>query len=246
MLGESSDMILRTIHYFCSTIAIIILFSIVNLNNSSSFESKELLFNQLQQQSSTYEDESAKVQNVQTEIKQQQQQYPINQNVETYNDNKYGIKFEYPSTVDIVEDRFMTMSDLQLLHAFFEGQFRSPYLTIKIYELTKDDKTLENFTSKIIKIKEAPGLVNSNVSILRSEPTILADKPAHELEYVIENLVPSGNNTLEKNKTMNLSVWTINDKYNQAYELEFTGTVEKYKKHLPAAKEIIKSFQFSN
>jgi hypothetical protein len=238
-------MILRNIHYFCSTIAIIILFSIVNLNDSSSFESKELLFNQLQQQSSIYEDESVKVQNVQTEINQQQQ-YPINQNVETYNDNKYGIKFEYPSTVDIVEDRFMTMSDLQLLHAFFEGQFRSPYLTIKIYELTQDDKTLENFTSKIIKIKEAPGLVNSNVSILRSEPTILADKPAHELEYVIENLVPSGNNTLEKNKTMNLSVWTINDEYNQAYELEFTGTVEKYKKHLLAAKEIIKSFQFSN
>ncbi|HJT85404.1 MAG TPA: hypothetical protein VJ697_13065 [Nitrososphaeraceae archaeon] len=222
----------------------------MNINNSWSFDSKELLLFNQQQQNSIYEHQSVKVQNVQTEFnqQQQQQQYPINQNIKTYDDKKYGIKFEYPSNVDVVEDRFMTMSDLQLLHAFFEGQFRSPYLTIKIYELTQEDKTLENFTSRIIKIKEAPGgLVNSNVSILRSEPTILAGKPAHELEYAIENLVPSGNNTgLEKNKTMNLSIWTINENYNQAYELEFTGTVEKYKKHLPSAKEIIKSFQFSN
>ena len=242
-------MILRCIHYLCSTIAIIILFSVMNINNSWSFDSKELLsFNQQQEQSSIYEHDSFKVQNVQTEINQQQeQQYPINQNIKTYNDKKYGIEFEYPSNVDIVEDRLMTMSDLQLLHAFFEGQFRSPYLTIKIYELTQDEKTLENFTSRIIKIKEAPGLVNSNVSILRSEPTILAGKPAYELEYVTENLVPNGNNTgLEKIKTMNLSIWTINENYNQAYELEFTGTVEKYKKYLSSAKEIIKSFQFSN
>ena len=243
-------MILRTIHYVCSTIAIIILFSVMNISNSWSFDSKELLLFNQQQQSSIYEHQSFKVQNVQTEInqqQQQQQQYPINQNIKTYNDKKYGIEFEYPSNVDIVEDRLMTMSDLQLLHAFFEGQFRSPYLTIKIYELTQDEKTLENFTSRIIKIKEAPGLVNSNVSILRSEPTTLAGKPAYELEYVVENFVPTGNNTgLEKIKTMNLSIWTINENYNQAYELEFTGTVEKYKKHLPSAKEIIKSFQFSN
>ena len=240
-------------YYSCSTIAIIILFSVMNINNSWSFDSKELLLfkkqQQQQQQSSIYEHQSVKVQNVQTEINQQQkqQQYPINQNIKTYDDKKYGIKFEYPSNVDIVEDRFMTMSDLQLLHAFFEGQFRSPYLTIKIYELTPDEKTLENFTSRIIKIKEAPGLVNSNVSILRSEPTTLAGKPAYELEYVVENFVPTGKNTgLEKIKTMNLSIWTINENYNQASELEFTGTVEKYKKYLSSAKEIIKSFQFSN
>ena len=237
-------MILKTIHYVCSTIAFIILISIMNINSSSSFDNKELLFNQ--QQSSTYEHQSVKVQNVLTEIDQLQKQYPINQNIETYNDKKYGIKFEYPSNVDIVEDRFLTMSDLQLLHAFFEGQFRSPYLTIKIYKLTQDEKTLENFTSRIIKIKESPGLVNNNVSILRSEPTILAGKPAYELEYVIENYIPSGNNTSsEKNKIMNLSIWTFNDNNNQAYELEFTGTVEKYKKHLPSAERIIKSFQFS-
>ena len=161
-------MILRIMYYSCSTIAIIILFSVMNINNSWSFDSKELLLfkkqQQQQQQSSIYEHQSVKVQNVQTEINQQQkqQQYPINQNIKTYDDKKYGIKFEYPSNVDIVEDRFMTMSDLQLLHAFFEGQFRSPYLTIKIYELTKEDKTLDNFTSRMIKIKEAPGgLVNS-------------------------------------------------------------------------------------
>ena len=44
---------------------------------------------------------------------------------------------------------------------------------------------------------------------------------------------------------MNLSIWTFNDNNNQAYELEFTGTVEKYKKHLPSAERIIKSIQFS-
>ena len=113
-------------YYSCSTIAIIILFSVMNINNSWSFDSKELLLfkkqQQQQQQSSIYEHQSVKVQNVQTEINQQQkqQQYPINQNIKTYDDKKYGIKFEYPSNVDIVEDRFMTMSDLQLLHAFLK------------------------------------------------------------------------------------------------------------------------------
>ena len=96
-------MILKTIHYVCSTIALIILISIMNINSGSSFDNKELLFNQ--QQSSTYEHQSVKVQNVLTEIDQQQKQYPINQNIETYNDKKYGIKFEYPSNVDIVDLR---------------------------------------------------------------------------------------------------------------------------------------------
>lgn len=240
-------MILRIIHYICLaiTLTIIIIFSL-NINTSLSLNNKELLFNQ--QQNFIYEQQFVKVQNGLTEIEQQkqqkQQQYPINQNIKTYNDKKYGIQFEYPSNVEIVEDRFLTMSDLQLLHVFFEGQFKSPYLTLKIYPLIPGEKTLDNFTSRIIKIKETPSPLNNNISILKSNVTTFAEKPGHELEYINEYYLNSGNNnntSSDKYQSKNLSIWTIKD--NNAYELEFTGTVEKYNKHLPVAERIIKSFQ---
>jgi hypothetical protein len=193
--------------------------------------------------SSIMEQQPIKVQNVLTQSKEQQKQHQGNQDAKIYKDETYGFQFEYPpSTVDIVEDRLLTMSDLQLAHVFFEGQFRSPYLTIKIYTLSPNEKTLNDFTSRIVKIKETPNL-NNNVSILRSEATTLAGKPAHELEYIDKYYIASENNTSssKKSETRNLSVWTIDN--NQAYELEFTGTSEKYKKHLPSAERIIKSFQ---
>ena len=76
------------------------------------------------------------------------------------------------------------MLDLQLAHVFFEGQFKLPYLTIKLYSLSPNEKTLNDFTARIVKMKESSELLNNNVSILRSEATILAGKPAHELEYI--------------------------------------------------------------
>ena len=194
--------------------------------------------------SSIMEQQPIKVQNVLTQSEEQQKQYQGNQDAKIYKDETYGIQFEYPpSTVDIVEDRLLTMLNLQLAHVFFEGQFRSPYLTIKIYTLSPNEKTLNDFTPRMVKIKETPGLLNNNVSILRSEATTLAGKPAHELEYIDKYYIASENNTssLKESETRNLSVWTIDN--NQAYELEFTGTTEKYKKHLHSAERIIKSFQ---
>ena len=193
--------------------------------------------------SSIMEQQPIKVQNVLTQSKEQQKQHQGNQDAKIYKDETYGFQFEYPpSTVDIVEDRLLTMSDLQLAHVFFEGQFRSPYLTIKIYTLSPNEKTLNDFTPRMVKIKETPNL-NNNVSILRSEATTLAGKPAQELEYIDKYYIASENNTssLKESETRNLSIWTIDN--NQAYELEFTGTTEKYKKHLPSAERIIKSFQ---
>jgi hypothetical protein len=84
--------------------------------------------------------------------------------------------------------------------------------------------------------------LNNNVSILRSEATTLAGKPAHELEYIDKYYTATENNTSSKmTETKSLSIWTIDN--NQAYDLEFKGTTEKYKKHLPLAERIIKSFQ---
>ena len=177
-----------------------------------------------------------------TQFEEQQKQYQGNQSTKIYKDETYGIEFEYPSTVDILEDRLLTMLDLQLAHVFFEGQFKSPYLTIKLYSLSPNEKTLNDFTARIVTMKKSSELLNNNVSILRSEATTLAGKPAHELEYIDKYYIAPENNTSSKKaETRSLSIWTIDN--NQAYELEFTGTVEKYKKHLPSAERIIKSFK---
>jgi eukaryotic-like serine/threonine-protein kinase len=211
-----------TLQYLCVTFTmIIIVISILPINTILSFNDKKpLLYPQ-----------------------QQKHDDPVNENIKIYNDDKYGIQFEYPSTAVIVEDRFLTTSDLQLLHVFFEGQFKSPYLTLKIYPLIPGEKTLDNFTSRIIKIKETPSPLNNNISILKSNATTFAEKPGHQLEYINEYYLNSGNNnnSSAKYESKNLSIWTIKD--NNAYELEFTGTVEKYNKHLPVAERIIKSFQ---
>jgi eukaryotic-like serine/threonine-protein kinase len=215
-------MTLKTIQYLCVTFTmIIIVVSILPINTILSFNDKNPLL-----------------------YPQQQKQDPVNENIKIYNDKKYGIQFEYPSNVEIIEDRFITTSDLQLLHVFFEGPFRSPYLTLKIYPLIPDEKTLDDFTSRIIKIKETPSPLNNNISILKSNATTFAEKLGHQLEYINEYYLNSGNNnnnSSAKYESKNLSIWTIKD--NNAYELEFTGTIEKYNKHLPVAERIIKSFQ---
>lgn len=222
-------------------VTIILISMLCNVINSSFQDKKQ----SNRGQNYIMEQQSIKVQNVVTLLEEKQKQSQENQKTKLYKNDFYGVQFEYPSSANIVEDRLLTMLDLQLAHVFFDGQFKFPYLSIKIYPLLPSEKTLNDFTSRIVIIKETSGLLNNNVSILRSEATTLAGKPAHELEYIDKYDIATQNNTSSNNiETRGFSIFTIDN--NQAYELEFKGTVEKYIKHLPLAERIIKSFQIYN
>lgn len=161
---------------------------------------------------------------------------------ETYTNTYYGIQFEYPSTADLIEDPLLTMSYSQLGYIFFEGIYKLPYLIIKFYPLSPIEQTLDNFTSRFVKEKQIPGILNSSINILNSNSTYLAGNPAHQLEYIEESDVKSQNNSNYENiQSKILSIWTIND--NQAYVLQFKGSNDNYEKYLQEAKIIINSFK---
>ena len=161
---------------------------------------------------------------------------------ETYTNKYYGIQFEYPSTADLIEDPILTSSYSQLGYVFFEGIYKLPYLIIKFYPLSPIEQTLDNFTSRFVKEKQIPGILNSSINILNSNSTYLAGNLAHQLEYIEESDVRSQNNSNYTNiQSKILSIWTING--NQAYVLQFKGSNENYEKYLQEAKIIINSFK---
>ncbi|MDX1372989.1 MAG: hypothetical protein R3321_10990 [Nitrososphaeraceae archaeon] len=161
---------------------------------------------------------------------------------ETYTNKYYGIQFEYPSTADLIEDPILTSSYSQLGYVFFEGIYKLPYLIIKFYPLSPIEQTLDNFTSRFVKEKQIPGILNSSINILNSNSTYLAGNLAHQLEYIEEpDVRPQNNSNYENIQSKILSIWTING--NQAYVIQFKGSNENYEKYLQEAKIIINSFK---
>lgn len=161
---------------------------------------------------------------------------------ETYTNSYFGIQFEYPSTADLIEAPLLTMSYSQLGYIFFEGVYKLPYLMIKFYPLSPAEETLDNFTSRFMKEKQIPGLLNNSINIINSNSTYLAGNPAHQIEYIEESDVRSQNNSNYNNiQSKILSILTING--NQAYVLQFKGSNENYEKYLQEAKIIINSFK---
>ncbi|MGD1836740.1 MAG: PsbP-related protein [Nitrososphaeraceae archaeon] len=167
-----------------------------------------------------------------------------NQLSKTFKNEYHGIQFEYPSTADLIEESLLTMSYSQLVSIFFEGNYKLPYLIIKLYPLSLNEQTLDDFTERFIKEKQIqiPGEFTTTVSILNSTETELAGNPAHELEYMEQFSSNYQNNNISKKfESKILSIWTINS--NLAYELKFVGSNENYDRYLPEAKMIINSFK---
>ena len=166
-------------------------------------------------------------------------------NLSTYQNRPFGFEINYPSNMELIEDNFLTSSYQQILTLFLEKKYKVPLISISVYFPFPNEKSLSDFLPRIIKDKSDPRFVNVNktISIITNETSALDLQHAHKLEYY-DNIMINNNNKTQTVETKNLDIWTfVND---IIYEIEYSGSEEKYNEYISTANKIIDSFKFTN
>ncbi|MGD1834509.1 MAG: hypothetical protein ACPKQO_02165 [Nitrososphaeraceae archaeon] len=164
------------------------------------------------------------------------------QKLSTYENNPYGFEIKYPSNMEIIEENFLTSSYQQILNLFLEEKYKVPILSIAVYFPFPNENSLDDFLPRIIKEISNPKFenVNKTITILKNESSTLGLQPAHKIEYYSDITIKSNNKT-QTVETKNLDIWSyIND---IIYEVEYSGSEEKYDEYLSSAEKIIDSFR---
>ena len=173
----------------------------------------------------------------------------INQNnsqtLSTYHNTPFGFEIHYPSSMEIIEENFLTSSYQQILTLFLEKKYKVPLISISVYFPFPNENSLSDFLPRIIKEKSDPRFVNVNktISITHNETSTLGLQPAHKIEYY-GKITINNNNKTQTVETKNLDIWTYVD--NIIYEIEYSGSEKKYDEYVSTANEIINSFKFTN
>ena len=152
----------------------------------------------------------------------------------TYQNRQDGIKIKYPENWERQDIHNPVTGEVAVFIPPEESdsaQSRTQII-IRIENLSKQPMSLDEYTnSSIFEIKK----FLNHAKIVESQPTTLAELPAHLLIY-------SGLNQ-PYNLPTNLEVWTL--KNNKAYIITYTSTSAKYEQFLEIAKEMIKSLEIS-
>ncbi|MGD1838246.1 MAG: hypothetical protein ACPKPY_09360 [Nitrososphaeraceae archaeon] len=164
------------------------------------------------------------------------------QKLSTYENNPYGFEIKYPSNMELIEENFLTSSYQQILNLFLEEKYKVPILSIAVYFPFPNENSLDDFLPRIIKETSNPKFenVNKTITILKNESSTLGLQPAHKIEYYSDITIKSNNKT-QTVETKNLDIWSYIDDI--IYEIEYSGSEEKYDEYLPSAEKIIDSFR---
>ncbi|MGB3207211.1 MAG: PsbP-related protein [Crinalium sp.] len=163
-----------------------------------------------------------------------QQSFRLTPKLVIYQDIQNGIKIKYPSNWERQDIHNPVTGEVAIFIPPEESDSTQSHtkIVIRIEDLSKQPMSLDEYTnSSILEIKK----FLSNAKIVESQPTTIAELPAHILIY-------SGLNQPYSLPT-NLEVWTL--KNNKAYIITYTSTSTKYEQFLEIAKEMIKSLEIS-
>ena len=166
-------------------------------------------------------------------------------NLSAYHNDPFGFEINYPSNLELIEENFLTSSYQQILILFLEKKYKVPLISISVYFPFPHENSLSDFLPRIIKEKNDPRFINVNktISIITNETSTLDRQPAHKIEYY-DNITINNNNKTQTVETKNLNIWTfVND---IIYEIEYSGSEEKYNEYISIANKIIDSFKFTN
>jgi hypothetical protein len=155
---------------------------------------------------------------------------------QTYENEKYGIKIQYPPNWVSFDYGTSHVSETHELVVGFNpvGKEESPVVYLWVQFLSPENATLESFTNQTLKNYRMMKILNQNSSIT------LGGQPAHKVVY--EEAI---NNAGGESRTLkHMSIWNVLE--TEGYGLTFSSeNKEQYDQYIKTAEKIINSFEFT-
>ena len=171
--------------------------------------------------------------------------------LQTYENDKYGIKIQYPANWLSYEygKNFLTETR-ELVVGFHPVEKGGPNISLEVQFLSPENATLQSFTENEVKSIQTPlakgQMGQLGIKILNQNSSVtLGGLPAHKVIY--ENTVTDtlSADTFGQSRTYkNMEIWTVLE--TEAYQLIFLSKdKEQYDQYLNTAEKIINSFEFT-
>ena len=169
--------------------------------------------------------------------------------LQTYENDKYEIKLQYPANWDIFEYQDFVDETGELVVRLHPFEKNHPSIFLLVHFLSPENATLQSFTKQYLKSIQTPivegGEGGDKIKILSQNSSVtLGGLPAHQIVYEITLTGMSG----ESHTSKTMEIWTVLE--TEAYELSFKTSSEEnkdqqYDQYLKTAEKIIDSFEFT-
>jgi hypothetical protein len=163
--------------------------------------------------------------------------------LQTYENEKYGIKMQYPANWESYEYKNFVDETGELVVHFHPSGKEEPVLSLLVLFLLPENATLQSFTEQNLKSIQTPDLNDEVIKILNQNSFVtLGGQPAHQVIYENTFIDTFGKSQTSKK----MSIWTVLD--TEAYQLTFTTSSndkEQYDTYSKTAEKIKDSFQFT-
>lgn len=159
----------------------------------------------------------------------------ITNNLSTYENTTYGIKFQFPSNwnkAEILSGRLIIIEFVSPQNA--SNSSPPTHVEISIQKGLQNNTTLEQYTQHTYKALNTSLASISTLNVTKLQPTTLSGFPANGrlLNLKLPGAEP---NILE------VQVFTVTD--NKAYTITYTADATKYFNYLPIFHVVLSSFQ---
>ena len=165
--------------------------------------------------------------------------------LQTYENDKYGIKIQYPANWDSYEYQDFVDETGELVVRFHPFEKEDPGISLLVLFLSPENATLQSFTEENLKSIQTPivDVGGDNIKILSQNSSVtLGGLPAHKVVY--ESTSTGISDESYTSKTM--EIWTVLE--TEAYQLSFQtaeDNYQQYDQYIQTAEKIIDSFEFT-
>ena len=158
---------------------------------------------------------------------------------QTYENEKYGIKIQYPA--NWVSYEGLISETHELVVGFHPVEKDVPFVYLWVQFLSPENATLESFTNQSLKFIQGPVGGNQVIKILNQNSSVtLGGQPAHKVVYE-ETLSNAGG---ESRTLKHMSIWNVLE--TEGYRLTFSSDhKDQYDLYIKTAEKIINSFEFT-
>ena len=169
--------------------------------------------------------------------------------LQTYENDKYGIKIQYPANWDGFEYENMVSETGEAIVNFQPVEKDNyPNISLVVQFLSPENATLQSFTEQNLKSIQTPIVegVDKKIKILNQNSSVtLGGQPAHKVVYedTITNTLSV--DTFGQYITYKyMKIWTVLE--TEAYQFTFSSNdKEQYDQYIKTAEKIINSFEFT-
>ncbi|MDF2738501.1 MAG: serine/threonine protein kinase [Nitrososphaeraceae archaeon] len=172
--------------------------------------------------------------------------------LQTYENDKYGIKIQYPANWDTFEYKDFVDETGELVVRLHPAQQENPSVSLLVHFLSPENANLKSFTEQNLKAIQTPIVEGSDekIKILSQNSSArLGGQPAYQVVYESTSTDLFGNPQTFKN----MKIWTVLE--TEAYEFSFgisssslsegSDIYQQYNEYIKTAEKIINSFEFT-